>query len=142
MVSSPPKSPGVLEAAVYVTDLDATEAFYSGLLGLEVITRVEGRHVFFRCGESVILTFIANATQIPPAPDARLPVPPHGATGPGHVCIASDAQTLEDWETYLKDNDVEIEADFTWPVGARSIYLRDPAGNSVEIADRGLWRRG
>ncbi|WP_417807901.1 VOC family protein [Thioclava sp.] len=136
-----PAHSGVLEAAVYVGDLDATERFYSGVLGLERIARVEGRHVFFRCGPSVILAFIAKATQRPPAPDAKLPVPPHGAIGPGHVCIGSTGELLDEWEKHLKDNDVEIEADFRWPNGARSIYLRDPAGNSVEIADQILWRR-
>ncbi|MEO1952515.1 MULTISPECIES: VOC family protein [Thioclava] len=137
-----PVSSGVLEAAVYVEDLDATEAFYGGLLGLERLTRRDGRHVFFRCGDSVILTFIAQATQQPPDPEAALPVPPHGAVGPGHVCLAADADQLNEWERHLRDNNVEIEADFYWPNGARSIYLRDPAGNSVEIADKTLWRRG
>jgi catechol-2,3-dioxygenase len=68
-------------------------------------------------------------------------VPPHGATGAGHVCIASTGELLNEWEKHLKDNNVVIEADFRWPNGARSIYLRDPAGNSVEIADQTLWRR-
>lgn len=137
-----PVSAGILEAAVYVEDLDATEAFYGGLLGLERLTRRDGRHVFFRCGEGVILTFIAQATREPPDPEAALPVPPHGAVGPGHVCLAADAEDLNEWERHLRDNNVDIEADFFWPNGARSIYLRDPAGNSVEIADKTLWRRG
>ena len=137
-----PVSSGVLEAAVYVEDLDKTEAFYGWLLGLDRITRRDGRHVFFRCGDSVILTFIAQATRAPPDPEAALPVPPHGAVGPGHVCLATDAEQLNEWERHLRDNNVEIEADFYWPNGARSIYLRDPAGNSVEIADKTLWRRG
>jgi catechol 2,3-dioxygenase-like lactoylglutathione lyase family enzyme len=34
---------------------------------------------------------------------------------------------------------VGIEADFSWPNGARSIYVRDPAGNSVEFAEPRLW---
>jgi catechol 2,3-dioxygenase-like lactoylglutathione lyase family enzyme len=37
---------------------------------------------------------------------------------------------------------VAIEADFRWPNGARSIYVRDPAGTSVELAERPLWRFG
>ena len=32
-----------------------------------------------------------------------------------------------------------IEADFRWPNGARSIYVRDPAGNSIELADPAIW---
>jgi catechol 2,3-dioxygenase-like lactoylglutathione lyase family enzyme len=34
---------------------------------------------------------------------------------------------------------IEIEADFRWPNGARSLYFRDPAGNSVELADPAIW---
>ena len=43
----------MLESALYVCDLDAAEAFYRDVLGLDPITRVEGRHAFFRCGEGV-----------------------------------------------------------------------------------------
>jgi hypothetical protein len=32
-----------------------------------------------------------------------------------------------------------VEADFRWPNEARSIYVRDPAGNSVEFAEPRLW---
>ena len=41
------------------------------VLGLELIARVEGRHVFFRCGDGVLLLFNAEATEMPPAPDAQ-----------------------------------------------------------------------
>lgn len=129
---------GVLEAAIYVDDLDAAEGFYGEVVGLESITRADGRHVFFRCGASVVLCFIAAATREPPAPDARLPVPPHGANGPGHICFASE--TLDAWAARLADHGVAIEADFTWPHGPRSIYVRDPAGNSVEFAEPKLWK--
>ena len=73
----------ILESALYVDDLDAAEAFYGDLLGLERIAKDEGRHVFFRCGSGVVLLFYARATEVPRAPGAGLPVPPHGAHGPG-----------------------------------------------------------
>ena len=79
----------ILESALYVTDLDAAEAFYGGTLGLDLISKAEGRHVFFRCGQGVLLLFNAEATETPPPPGARLPVPPHGAHGPGHLCFAA-----------------------------------------------------
>ena len=66
---------GILEAALYADDLEAAEAFYTGVLGLSVLARVEGRHVFFRCGLGVVLLFNPEATAVPP-PEARLPVPP------------------------------------------------------------------
>jgi catechol 2,3-dioxygenase-like lactoylglutathione lyase family enzyme len=136
---SAPALSGVLEAALYVDDLDAAERFYGALLGLERILRVEGRHVFFRAGETVVLCFIAEATQHPPA-EGALPVPPHGAQGPGHLCFAAPPEGLDALRAHLEAAGLAIEADFHWPHGPRSIYVRDPAGNSVEFADPALWR--
>ncbi|WP_371038562.1 MULTISPECIES: VOC family protein [unclassified Rhodosalinus] len=137
----PPAPPagGVLEAAVYAADLDAAEAFYGGVLGLERIRRVGDRHVFYRAGAQIVLVFNPAETARPPDPDARLPVPPHGAEGPGHLCLAATASELDAWRTRLEAAGVEIEADFHWPNGARSLYFRDPAGNSLEIAEPRLW---
>lgn len=130
---------GILESALYVDDLDAAEAFYGGVLGLSRITRAERRHVFFRCGGGVLLLFIAEATEIPPALDARLPVPPHGSRGPGHLCFRAEGEEIERWKTHLAAQGIDIEADFLWPSGGRSIYFRDPAGNSLEFAEPGIW---
>ncbi len=136
--SRPPAPDALLEAALYATDLDAAEAFYGALLGLERIVRVGNRHVFYRLGAAVLLIFNPDETERPTSnPD--LPVPPHGARGPGHVCLAASAVGLSAWHDHLTAMGVAIEADFHWPNGARSIYLRDPAGNSVEFAESRLW---
>lgn len=129
---------GVLEAAIYVDDLDAAAAFYGDLLALDEILRVDGRHVFFRCGATVILCFIAARTR-EATDNPRLPVPTHGADGPGHICLAAGMQALDAIRARLEAAGVGIEADFTWPNGARSVYVRDPAGNSVEFAEPRLW---
>jgi catechol 2,3-dioxygenase-like lactoylglutathione lyase family enzyme len=128
----------ILETAVYASDLAAAEAFYSGLLRLEVIAKVEGRHVFFRVGEGVLLVFDPAATEVPSGnPD--LPVPVHGARGAGHVCFAASREEIEGWRQRFFAADVAVEAEFDWPNGARSLYVRDPAGNSVEFAEPRLW---
>jgi len=129
----------VLESALYVDDLDAAEAFYGKVLGLERIAKVEDRHVFFRCGTGVVLLFNAEQTVKPPSPDARLPVPPHGTKGDGHLCFSATAQEIERWKAHLQARGVAIEADFKWPEGGRSIYFRDPAGNSLEFAEPKIW---
>lgn len=139
----PPPSPArlplaVLEAALYAADLDAAEGFYGGLLGLERITRVGNRHVFYRVGEAVLLIFNPQETRVPTR-NPVLPVPPHGAEGPGHVCLGATDATITALRARLEGAGVEIEADFHWPNGARSLYLRDPAGNSVEFAEPRLW---
>ena len=129
----------ILESALYVTDLEKAEAFYSEVLGLGRIAKAEDRHVFFRCGQGVLLIFNAEATCQPPTPDARLPVPPHGTTGQGHLCFAATADEIDRWKAHLTANGIAVEADFEWPNGGRSIYFRDPSGNSLEFAEPRIW---
>ncbi|AJY47375.1 VOC family protein [Martelella endophytica] len=128
----------ILETALYVDDLDAAEAFYGGVLGLEKITRVANRHVFFRCGAGVLLIFNPDETEKPAAADA-LPVPAHGARGAGHVCFRLESDDFDVMTDRLAAREIAIESDFRWPNGARSIYFRDPAGNSLECAEAKLW---
>jgi len=129
----------ILESALYVTDLDAAAEFYAQVMGLERIASAEGRHVFFRCGQGVLLLFNAQATRVPAAPGARLPVPPHGAVGEGHLCFAATGVEIERWKARLDGLGIVIEADFEWPNGGRSIYFRDPSGNSIEFAEPRIW---
>ncbi|HEY7549924.1 MAG TPA: VOC family protein [Hyphomicrobiaceae bacterium] len=129
---------GVLETVLYATDLAAAEAFYRDVLGLEPFQSVAGRHLFYRCGGQVLLIFNPSATHVPPAPGA-LPVPPHGAEGPGHVCFRASAAEIDRWVERLNANAVPVEADFEWPAGGRSIYFRDPAGNCLEFAEPRIW---
>jgi len=127
-----------LETALYAADLDAAEAFYGATLGLAKVIRAGDRHVFFRLDGAMLLVFNPAETAHPPAPDA-LPVPPHGAHGPGHVAFAATLAEIDALRARLDAAGVAIEADFTWPNGARSLYVRDPAGNSVEFAEPRLW---
>lgn len=129
----------ILESALYADNLEETAHFYADVVGLEEIVRVDGRHVFFRVGRGVLLLFRASATRQPPDPDARLPVPPHGADGPGHLCFTASSKEIDDWVERLTAGGVDIEADFEWPQGGRSIYFRDPAGNSLEFAEPRIW---
>lgn len=128
----------ILETALYATDLAAAEGFYAGLLGLPVIARVDGRHVFFRVGQGVLLVFDPAATDLPSGNPA-LPVPTHGARGRGHVCFAASRAGIAAWRARFVAAGIAIEAEFDWPNGARSLYIRDPAGNSVEFAEPRLW---
>ena len=133
------KPSAILESALYVTDLDAAEAFYRDVLGLERIAKLDGRHVFFRCGEGILLLFKAETTMHAPPPGAKLPVPPHGTVGQGHLCFSATAEEIEAWKTALTRRGIEVEADFLWPSGGRSIYFRDPSGNSIEFAEPKIW---
>jgi catechol 2,3-dioxygenase-like lactoylglutathione lyase family enzyme len=124
----------VVETGIYVDDLDRAEAFYRDVLGLAVLGREAGRHVFFRVGAgSVLLAFNAAATL------RGDQLPAHGARGPGHFALGIPAGSLEEWKQRLAAYGVAVEQEVAWPRGGRSIYFRDPAGNSVELLTPGLW---
>ncbi len=132
------RAAAILETVLYATDLDAAEAFYRDVLGLDVVSRLAGRQVFLRVGSQMLLVFNPAATLLPSA-NLAMPVPSHGAEGEGHVCFSASGQEIEAWRTALVASGVEIEADFVWPGGGRSLYFRDPAGNSVELAEPRIW---
>ena len=124
----------ITETAIYVDDLDATEKFYQTVLGLRVMGKEAGRHVFFQVGEaSVLLAFIADA-----ALKGDI-LPSHGAKGPGHFALGIEAADREAWRRTLQESRVAIEKEVEWPRGGKSIYFRDPAGNAVELVTPGIW---
>lgn len=125
---------GVLETCLYASDLDAAAEFYQTVLGLDVFTRVDGRHVFFRCGAAMFLIFDAGRTAVPEGG-----VPPHGTEGAGHVCFAVGDDQIDEWRERFQTAGVTIEHEQDWPRGGRSLYVRDPAGNSVELASPRIW---
>lgn len=129
----------VLETALYTDDLAGADHFYGTLLGLERVAFVEGRHVFFRCGQAVVLIFDRRSTAHVPTRVNGAPVPLHGASGAGHVAFAVADPDLPAWRAHLEAHGVAIESEVAWPRGGRSLYVRDPAGNSVELATPLLW---
>ena len=46
---------------------------------------------------------------------------------------------LDAWKERLPAHGVAIEHEQAWPRGGRSFYVRDPAGNSIELATPRIW---
>ena len=138
MPDSPDRAPAietVVETAVYVADLDRAEAFYRDVLGLAMLGKEAGRHVFFGLGDGVLLVFNPQSTLEGGA------LPAHGAIGPGHFALGVPMESHGPWKQWLTLQGIAIEHEMTWPGGGRSIYFRDPDGNSVELVTRGVWGR-
>lgn len=133
------RADAILETVVYCHDLDAAERFYTSVLRLEKIASQPGRHVFFRCGDGVFLVFNPEATWTATVLDGGIHVPRHGAIGQGHMAFAMCEKDAPLWRSQLERAGVAIEAEVEWPGGARSLYFRDPEGNSIELATPNLW---
>src|ERR1700722_827782 len=100
---------GIVETGIYADDLDRAEAFYRDVLGLAVIAKEPGHHVFFRVGErNVLLAFVAAATLKGNA------LPAHGTSGPGHFALGIAAADLEAWRQRLAAHQVAIEKEVDW----------------------------
>jgi len=130
---------GVLETVLYCPDLEAARDFYTGTLGLELAATMTERHVFLRCGDGMLLLFNPENTSRIPVPIGEAVVPMHGGRGPGHMAFRATREEIDAWRDHLREQGVAIEAEIDWPAGGRSLYFRDPAGNSLEFATPELW---
>ncbi|MFA5581559.1 MAG: VOC family protein [Paracoccaceae bacterium] len=132
---------GIIETAIYAKDLIAAEAFYRDIFGLETVVRLEGKFVFMRSGQSMLLIFDPDESA---AENPKNPIPRHGASGAGHFCFtAANADEVARWRDHFIAHGIAVEHYHIWDEsGAHSVYIRDPAGNSVEVAERALWFRG
>jgi catechol 2,3-dioxygenase-like lactoylglutathione lyase family enzyme len=82
---------------------------------------------------NVLLPFLAETTL------KGDQLPPHGASGPGHFALGIEAEAFDAWRKLLQGHGVSIEKEVEWPRGGKSLYFRDPAGNSVELVTPGVW---
>ncbi|MGH3032553.1 MAG: VOC family protein [Gaiellaceae bacterium] len=135
MSSSKPRLLRVYETVLYASDVVAAATFYSEALGLRPLEAPDELSAVFRLRDGgVLLIFDPGRASAP----GRL-VPSHGATGPGHVALAVEAGAIDAFAAELRRRGVEIESEITWDEGGRSLYVRDPAGNSVELIAGEAW---
>lgn len=123
----------IVETAIYVQDLERSEAFYENTLGLGFDSRQAGRHVFLKAGKSMLLIFNPHATL------AETSLPAHGTSGVAHLAFEIEPDDYDKWKETLSQHRVPVEKEVTWPNGARSIYFRDPDNHAVELVTRGNW---
>src|SRR5690554_6574154 len=89
----------IKETCLYISDLDKAEDFYGGLLGFPLVSKVHDRHIFFRCGSSVLLCFLPEVTKKEPN------LPPHFAEGKQHIAFEVEhADYLKTKEQLIHSN--------------------------------------
>ena len=123
----------IKETCLYIPDLDQAETFYHGILGLPLISKSEGRHIFFRAGSSVLLCFIPEATK------AEDTLPPHYAQGKQHIAFEVAAEEYEAKKSELVNKGIAITHIQDWKDELESFYFEDPFGHVLEVVPRGIW---
>jgi catechol 2,3-dioxygenase-like lactoylglutathione lyase family enzyme len=118
---------------LYASDLTAARLFYGDVVGVREIERPNEHSLAFRLDDGgLLLVFDPEQSSA----EGRF-VPAHGTTGAGHMAFRVEA--LDEVSVRLRERGIEIEREITWPRGGRSVYVRDPAGNSVEFVEGEIW---
>ncbi len=138
MAAPVPRTSGVLETSLYVTDLDRASDFYRRVFGFELFVS-DGRMCALGVPGSQVLLLFQHGSTDEPAPVPGGTIPPHHGTGELHLCFAIPFGELEAWEQHLRLQGIDMESRIRWPRGGTSLYFRDPDGNSLEVATPGLW---
>jgi catechol 2,3-dioxygenase-like lactoylglutathione lyase family enzyme len=114
-----------------VRSIDETISFYARALGLEAVTFGPGRRALQIGDQKINLHEAGREFE----PKALRPTP-----GSGDLCVVTD-EPLVDVLARLAAHRIAVEEGPVARTGAtgplRSIYVRDPDGNLVEIANRG-----
>jgi catechol 2,3-dioxygenase-like lactoylglutathione lyase family enzyme len=123
----------IKETCLYIQHLDLAENFYCSILGMPVISKVANRHIFFRCGKSVLLCFIPEATK------AEKNLPPHYASGKQHVAFEVGKADYLNTKSRLLEKGISIIHEQEWKNNQESFYFEDPFGHVLEIVPEGIW---
>jgi catechol 2,3-dioxygenase-like lactoylglutathione lyase family enzyme len=127
----------VYETVVYAADVPTAARFYRDVLGLRLVDGPDELAAAFRLDDGgVLLIFDPERSAA-----AGRAVPSHGSVGAGHIAFAVGEGELDACAAELRAAGVELEQEVEWPQGGRSIYVRDPVGNSVELVEGDLWPR-
>lgn len=127
-----PKTDGILESSLYVSDLPRSVRFYQETFGFSVISDFGGRGCAMHAGpRQVLLLFKKGAS--------RDITSPHDGDGELHLAFAIASAELANWESWLREKGIAVEEKRTWELGGWSLYFRDPDRHLLELATPGVW---
>ncbi len=115
--------------------MDRNLAFYEGVLGCAIETRIPGLGMAeLRAGGSHI-----DLVDVTTPEGAWAKGPPNGGRNIDHFALAIDHCDIQQLRDHLKTNSVDIteEREEGGPQGkSLSLYLRDPSDNMIELLCR------
>jgi len=127
-----PKTDGILESSLYVSDVPRSIRFYEQTFGFRVISDFGERGCAMHAGaRQVLLLFKKGAS--------RTIQSPHDGDGELHLAFAIPSAELADWEAWLQTRGIAVEEKRTWELGGTSLYFRDPDRHLIELATPGIW---
>lgn len=130
-LSRPGRTAGLRHVALNVSDLAACEHFYVDLLGMAVEWRPDADNLYLSSGNDNLALHRLN--QDTSNGDSGK----HGVIGQrlDHIGFIIDSREgVDEWYRFLVGSGVEVAAaPKTHRDGARSFYVRDPDGNTVQL---------
>jgi catechol 2,3-dioxygenase-like lactoylglutathione lyase family enzyme len=125
----------VYETVLYGRPVHELARFYRETLALRQVAEFASAVAFRLPDGGVLLLFDPELQERP-----ERTIPSHGARGPGHAAFSVGRGELERWAGALRDHGIELEHAQAWDeAGGRSIYFRDPVGNSIELIEGEAW---
>jgi catechol 2,3-dioxygenase-like lactoylglutathione lyase family enzyme len=127
-----PKTDGILESSLYVSDVPRSVRFYQETFGFAVISEFGERGCAMHAGtHQVLLLFKKGAS--------RAISSPHDGDGELHLAFAIPSDELPKWESWLQQGGIAVEEKRKWEAGGWSLYFRDPDRHLIELATPGTW---
>jgi len=119
----------VVHFSIAVSDLDASQKFYSEILGLTLVqTAPANGMVFLRAGNDHVILAKNDAPLQRDAKDSRR----------AHHAFKVDSESYEDAKTFLASRGVEVFEEEDRKKGVfvgRQFYIRDPDGTVIEFTE-------
>lgn len=127
-----PRIIGILETALYVSELTKSIDFYEQLFGFTNLGSSK-RMATLRIAENQVLLLFKKGGSVRDSETSYGIIPPTDGDGNLHLTFGVKKSELYDWENLLSESEISIESKIEWPEGGQSIYFRDPDGHSLEL---------
>lgn len=121
-MNRPNKLNGLRHLALVVENLEACEAFYIDVLGMNVLRRANANLIYLTCGNDNLSLSRGTPSTIKPQPLDHF----------GFLVVSKEK--LDEWHQYLLSSGAPmLDTPHDHQDGARSFHVKDPAGNVIQL---------